>query len=285
MFKYLISLVLIFGVACTKQELNTVPGNNSPEDPTISNSTKNNYINKLYIKLLDRKPDSVEFASALAILNQKPSAQSKRKEVVEFIKNNPQYHHVLFKHIRELLLDATDTTAIRKEYDDWVDDWNNADPKDKPIFEVEWKRLEFLLNAADKLANKTYSWQELQKYACNNSIYEDINMGSENYVVSVFQNLVQRYPTNQELSEGKKMVTGSQGVLFLQVGETKEDFLDIFFSANSYYEGQVTYLFKANIFRDPTSQEQTYYTQYFLNDLNFDNLYVELLSSDIYFRI
>ena len=285
MLKYLIPVFLVLVVACNKDVLNTVPNNNAPNDPTISNSTKNNYINKLYIKLLDRKADSVEFASALALLNQAPGTQSKRKQVVELIKNNPEYHHVLFKHIRELLLDATDTASIRKEYDDLVDDWNNAPPAQKPAYEYEWKRLEFLLNAADKLANGTYTWQELQKYACNNIIYDDINMGSENFVVSIFQNLIQRYPTLQELTEGKKMVNGTQGVLFLQVGETKNEFLDIFFSVNSYYEGQVTYLFRSNVFRSPTSQEQTYYTQYFLSDKDFDNLYVELLSSDIYFEI
>jgi hypothetical protein len=93
-------VLVVLRFACKKYEVNTVPGNNPPSDPTISNEIKNNYINRLYIKLLDRKADSIEHQTALNLLNEAPSSQAKRKEVIELIKNDPAYYHVLWKEIR-----------------------------------------------------------------------------------------------------------------------------------------------------------------------------------------
>lgn len=278
-------LLLIFSLlACTKEEINLIDGNTAPSDPTISNNTKNNYINKIFIKLLDRKADSVEFNAALNLLNEDPGSQSKRKEVLNLVKANPEYSHVIWKNIRELLLDGIDTAEINDEYGDLKDDWSTATGSAKDALEYEWKRLEFILDGAEKFEAKTSSWEDLQKAACNNLIYDDINMGSENFVVSVFQSLLNRYPTIEELDAAKDMVDGRPAILFLQTGQTKSDFLDIFFSVRSYQEGQVSLLFNDNLFRSPTSSELIEYTNFYIYKNDFESLLLEVLSSATYFN-
>jgi hypothetical protein len=278
-------LVLVFSLSnCTKEEINPVGGNTAPVDPTISNNTKNNYINKVFIKLLDRKADSIEFKAALELLNQDPGSQSKRKEVLNLIKANSEYPHVMWKNIRELLLDGTDTATINDEYIDLKDDWSTATGSTKDVLEYEWKRLELILDGAEKFENKTSTWEELQLAACNNLIYDDINMGSENFVVSVFQSLLNRYPTIEELDAAKDMVDGRPAILFLKTGQTKDDFLDIFFSVRSYQEGQVSLLFNDNLFRSPNSSELINYTNYYIEQNDFESLLLEILSSAAYFN-
>lgn len=278
-------LLLIFSLlACTKEEINLIDGNTAPSDPTISNNTKNNYINKIFIKLLDRKADSVEFNAAINLLNEDPGSQSKRKEVLNLVKANPEYSHVIWKNIRELLLDGIDTAEINDEYGDLKDDWSTATGSAKDALEYEWKRLEFILDGAEKFEAKTSSWEDLQKAACNNLIYDDINMGSENFVVSVFQSLLNRYPTIEELDAAKDMVDGRPAILFLQTGQTKSDFLDIFFSVRSYQEGQVSLLFNDNLFRSPTSSELIEYTNFYIYKNDFESLLLEVLSSATYFN-
>lgn len=280
-----VSLLLIFSLlACTKEELNPISGNTAPADPTISNNTKNNYINRVFIKLLDRKADSVEFHAALNLLNQDPESQSKRKEVLNLVKANPEYSHVIWKNIRELLLDGTDTAEINDEYTDLKDDWSTATGSAKDALEYEWKRLEHILDGAEKFEAKTSTWEELQKSACYNLIYDDINMGSENFVVSVFQSLLNRYPTIEELDAAKDMVNGRPAILFLQTGQTKNDFLDIFFNVRSYQEGQVSLLFNDNLFRSPTSSELIEYTNFYIEKNDFESLLLEVLSSETYFN-
>jgi hypothetical protein len=144
--------------------------------------------------------------------------------------------------------------------------------------------MEFILNGAEKLEDQTSTWEEMELAACNTYIYDDINMGTENFVVSVFQSLLNRYPTNQELESGKDMVNGRPSVLFLQQGSTKNDFLSIFFSARSYYEGQVTLLFQENIFRMPNTSELMEYTNFYIEKKNYETLLLEILSSSAYFN-
>ena len=283
-FRFISLSALLITFACSKQELNTIGDNTAPIDTTISNNTKINFINRIYIRLLDRKADSNEFNSALILLNQNPGSQSKRKEVINVVIANPEYPHVMWKNIRELLLDGYDTTAINSVYTDLKDDWSTATGATKESLEYEWKRMEFILTGAEKLAQKTSTWEELQQAACNNYIYDDINMGSENFVVSVFQSLLNRYPTNEELASAKDMVDGRSAVLFLQPGATKDDFLNIFFSTRSYYEGQVSLLFNDNIFRAPSSSELIQYTNYYIEKGNYESLLIEILSSPVYFN-
>ena len=105
-FRFISLSALLITFACSKQELNTIGDNTAPIDTTISNNTKINFINRIYIRLLDRKADSNEFNSALILLNQNPGSQSKRKEVINVVIANPEYPHVMWKNIRELLLDG-----------------------------------------------------------------------------------------------------------------------------------------------------------------------------------
>lgn len=274
----------LFLASCTKEELNVVGDNTAPEDPTISNITKNNYINRVYIKLLDRKPDSIELKAALDVLNQDPGSSYKRKEVLGIVTANPEYPYVLWQTIRELLLDGTDTGEINDVYRELKEDWSNATGANKDKLEYEWRRMEKILDGAEKIENNLTTWEDLQRAACDNLIYDHINMGTENYVVSVFQNLLHRYPTLEELSAAKDMVDGRPAVLFLESGSELEDFLNIFFAHRSYFEGQVVQLYRDNLFRSPYPIELIELTDYYIEQDNFESLLLEVLSSDTYFN-
>lgn len=110
-------------------------------------------------------------------------------------------------------------------------------------------------------------------------------MGSENFVVSVFDHFLYRYPTQFALDASKRMVEGFQDVLFLQNGSNKEDFLDIFFNSDAYAEGQVRYVYLNYLFREPTTAElQSEKARYPL-DYDFKALQARVLTSDEYFTI
>ena len=62
----LISISLSIGlIACIKTEEFLVEGNVAPPDETIENVTFENYVNKLYISLLERKFTDIEFSNGL----------------------------------------------------------------------------------------------------------------------------------------------------------------------------------------------------------------------------
>ncbi|MDZ7847129.1 MAG: hypothetical protein U5L96_10360 [Owenweeksia sp.] len=78
------------------------------------------------------------------------------------------------------------------------------------------ERLDAMLQIPGKLDSNLIDHIELHRRIIDNPYYDDINMGTENFVVATYQNFLFRYPTGVELEEAKKMVDGFPGSLFLQ---------------------------------------------------------------------
>jgi len=220
----------------------------------------------------------------LASLNVDPSSVEVRKNVVQNIIQDIAFYHKFWEDTRGDFLDGVDTSYIRKEYKDIYSLKQNASTQAaKDYYQSLLDDLTPLFTVAQDLYNETKTVQQLHQEVVNNSIYDDINMGTENYVISVFQNFLFRYPINSELEESKKIVDDKQGILFLQPGKGKSDFINIFFNNPSYYEGQVIYLHKKFLFRSPTSTELNSFTQKFLNNQDYISLQIEILASEEYF--
>src|SRR5262249_10211767 len=118
--------------------------------------------------------------------------------------------------------------------------------------QMEINRLVEMKEVPDSLAGGVISYKEAQRRYIDNSFYDELNMGSFNFVVSVFQHFLNRYPTQNEITGGVNMVNGISGILFLTAGQSKSDFENIFFSSTDFYEGEVRSLFQQYLFRGPT---------------------------------
>ena len=89
----------------------------------------------------------------------------------------------------------------------------------------------------------------------NNSVYDEINMGSENFVKSCFENLLHRFPTTTELDNAIEMVDGNPSALFLTEGNSKGDFINIITATTPFYEGVVIDAYQRFLQREPNSTE------------------------------
>ena len=137
-----------------------------------------------------------------------------------------------------------------------------------------------LYNLGSDLKNGNINTVEAHKRCVNNQIYDDINMGTENYVISMFQNFLYRYPTLAELNNATIMVDGEQTTCFGVNGDSKSNFNDIFFNHYGYYEGVIIDTYIKLLLRQPNSEEVSSYTINFMSDLSYKNLQKSLLSSD-----
>jgi hypothetical protein len=125
-------------------------------------------------------------------------------------------------------------------------------------------------------------YREMLIRCVNNYFYDQVNMGTENFVISTFQNFLFRYPDSTELSRAKLMVDGLSSTSFFQIGQTKYDYIHIFFNSTDYYEGQVRYVFKKYLFREPSPAEIAYYADMYKSSNSFKNMLKEILSLDEY---
>lgn len=278
---FLFLSLLIF--SCKKDKEINIDGNTAPPDGTIPNVVKENYVNKAYISILGRKPSATELSTGQSILSQHNLSMADRGQMLDDIFIKPGYNQRLYDISVSTLLNNLDTAQITQNIllfgllltdSNYMSVW--------PQLQIEKTKLELLKASVADLNSGTINIIGLHKRCSNNYFYDQLNMGTENFVVSMFQNFLYRYPTDEELLHGKNMVDGFEDVIFLQTGYDRDDFITIFFGANNYFEGQVRDLYLRYLFREPTSVEMSDKATDYKNTLDYKQLQKDILSEDEY---
>lgn len=279
--------LIFFLFSCKKKEIENIevvtPDNVAPPDNTIPNVIKENYANKAYISVLGRKPTSSEHSQGKTILDKNNLSVADRNEMLDTILSKSGYNQRLYDISLVNLLNNLDTAQITQFIDVFtILLTDTAYSAAWPQIQDEKTRLEILKGASGDLESGTINIIGLHRRCAYNYFYDQLNMGTENFVVSMFQNFLFRYPTDEELTQGKLMVDGFEGVLFFQSGKSKDEFLNIFFASGNYFEGQVRDLFLKYLFREPNSIEMSSKTTSFKNSLDYKVLQKEILAMDEY---
>lgn len=281
-FALVVMLVFLLS-SCTKTEEVIIEGNTAPPDPTIENVIKENYIHKLYISLLGRKATDNEFDEALTTINQGNLSAESRLEVIESIQSKPEFFNNEFTLMRGNLLNNLDTNEVTLYLAVFENEIANSnDPDYTAALETEKARLEPLSTLLNELTNGAIDMPEAHRRCVNNFFYDEINMGTENFVVSMYQNFLARYPSTEELEKASTMVDNLPSIIFYEVGDSKDDFINIFMASDDYFEGQVNTLFERYLFRSANSEESASLGQAYKNSLNYQALQQSILSSDEY---
>lgn len=281
-----ITAILFVFSSCKKYEEDNVPGNQPPPDQTIDKVIIENYVNKVYISTLGREPDSVEFNSGLNLLLSQNLSMSSRNQFLNNVLSNQEFKNKFCERERIDLLQGLDTAEITQRiflYQLLLTDTSYA-----PLWndiQIEINRLTEMKEIPDSLAAGVISYKEVQRRYIDNSFYDELNMGSFNFVVSVFQHFLNRYPTQNEINAGTTMVNGISSVIFLQAGQTKRDFENIFFGSTDFYEGEVRGLYQQYLFRVPTSVEMTDGTLLYMQNDNYIELQKSILSKNEFIGI
>ena len=269
--------------SCTKTDEKIITGNKPPPDSTQPAALRSNFIIKSYIGLLGREPDDAEFTAGLNSLTDANFSVASRRTLLTSIVGNDEFYTREFEIARNNLLNGLDTLQIT----DFINTYTYL--LTLPSYEEYWPIIQEQLNriitlkaSVNDLISGTANISEMHRRCLDNQFYDDINMGSLNFVISCYQNLLLRNPTSFESEQGVLMIDGFNAILFLQAGSSKTDFLNIFINSNDYYEGQVRLLFNRFYFRAPSSEEMSYYTESFRADGDYKNLIIELLGQDEY---
>ena len=280
---FLFSILIIS--SCTKIDDVIVNDNILPPDYTIENTTIDNYINKLYISTIGREPTESEFTSDFSVLRESNLGQESREIVIDGILNKEEYNSNLFKLESEHLLLGLDTADINQNIHVLTVLLTTAHGLDSIYFAENLERIVRLKEVLPGLGNGTISNMEMHKRMVNNNMYDEINMGTENFVISMFQSFFGRYPTTSELENGKLMVNDNNASVFFIPGNGKEDFINIFIESDEYYTGQTKILFNRYLFRDPNSEESVNYSLDYINSQNYKLLQRRILSTNEFIGI
>jgi hypothetical protein len=282
-YRLLFILTLFISAGCAKQEDKIITGNKPPPDKTLPTGLKANFINKSYIGLLGREPSEVEYSESIDTLNAGNFNESSRTSVISAILENEEFFTRQFEIANNEMLSGLDTFEVN----DIIGTFNFllTQPQYEPFYEqlqYELNRLEEYKDIPERFLNNQLTIQGMHRICANNYFFDQINMGSLNFVIATYQLFLLRNPTEFEKTEGVKIVDGFTGVLFLQEANSKDDFLDVFLNSTDYAEGQVKQMFNRFLFRSPNTEESAFYTQMLKQNFDFKNLLVNILKSDEY---
>ena len=264
---FLFSILIIS--SCTKIEDVIIGDNTVPPDNTIENTTIETYINKLYISTIGREPIESEFTTDFTTLREADISQESREIVIDGVLNKDEYYNNLFKLECEHLLLGLDTADINQNIHVLNVLISTAQGLELIYFEDALEKMLKLQEVLPGLGDGSISIMEMHKRMVNNNFYDEINMGTENFVVSMFQSFMQRYPTLSELENGKLMVNDNNASVFFIPGNGKAAFINIFIESDEYFTGQTNILFNRYLFRDPTSEESVNYSLDYINSQDY----------------
>lgn len=284
-------LFIIFGfsvafVSCKKTEVETITGNQVPPDYTVENKVYENYITKTYILVLGREPDTTEFQSAMDVLKDANLSDSSRQVFLDEVFGDPGYKHRQFQKWNSELLNNLDTSEIGFFlflFDQQLNDTTYQFAW--PALQYEKDRLQQLQQAGNLYVNGTISVSELQSRMLNSYFYDQINMGNLNFVIASFKQLLNRYATDQEKTNGVSMISGNNAVLLLQSGNGKGDYLDILTRSDDYYEGTIVRLYNDFLFRDPESLEMSVAAIRYRDTGDYEQAQKDILSTNEFIGI
>ena len=276
---FLLFAILIVS-SCTKIEDVLVDGNTPPPDYTIENTTIENYINKLYISTIGREPTVEEFDAHFETLRGNNLSQQSREQVITDILNNDDYNNNLFKLESANILNGVDTSMINERVYIYQFLLTTSSGFDSIYIEYELARMLVFQQALPELNSGVITNTDLYKRMVNNNFFDELNMGTENFVVAMFQHFLLRYPTESEVENSKIMVDDGNSTVFFETGNGKEDFINIFFASDEYYTGQTNILFNRYLFRNPTSEESVNYSLDYIASNDYRALQIRILSTN-----
>jgi hypothetical protein len=271
----------VLATGCKKNDI-IIDDNTAPPDSTVSTLLVENYVTKCYISLVGREPSEQEETTAIATLKSDNLSIASRKFVLNTIVANVEYRtKVLEFNSIKLLNGLLDVAALQGQIDNYI--FLQQQPEYANLYDEIQAVIDNLILLRDSPAafvNGEFGLEEIHRRLVSNDIYDQINMGSFNFVLSMFNNFLFRDPTGDEHDAGITMVDGFVAVVFFETANSKEEFTDIFLHSDDYYEGQVRELYFRYLFREPTSEEQSYHSVRYKESSNYERLQIDILSTD-----
>jgi len=292
----LIFILISTFLSCKKD--NIIPNNNAPYYGEIPTLLLENYVNRMYIDLLGREPLDDEMLQDVEFLRERDVTIGSRDTLLYKLQSDTNYiqgdssykiayYHRLYNMIKVRLIEGASNEYINSENYNWLFEYekdsiagNMIDANKKLL---EYNKLNDIIKSEKQYLNGTITIIEMHRRMVYNSVYDNINMNTFNYINAVFDNLLFRYPTTYEFNECQQMIDeNSTQLLMGSSGNSKYDMGQIICNSNEFYEGLVNWSYIAFLGREANPEER----DNLMNDLIINHDYQKIqriiMSTDEY---
>lgn len=256
-----------------------VPVDNFPADSTITQVELENYINRTHIALLNRKPTASEFSQSIQQLDINRYDRDIRDAYITSIQDMQRSRWAVWQFLSDRILDGTDTADVYWSAQRYQQRVNNSSTQTEQDY---WQGLLDRTNNNIVTLNGWYSndstFDALIGWMVRMPVYDEINMGTENFVVSIYQHFYHRYPTDHELEQASDMVDRQWGLLYGTNGNSKADFIGIFTTQGEFKQGIIINVFESYLNRLPTTVESDRFLNHLSDGWDYQKLQRYLLT-------
>jgi hypothetical protein len=249
--------------------------------PVDTEAEQQRFVKKACITLLSRKAGDSDFERADSLF-QTAYDEARKAQLIRQYLQQEAFILNMENQLRSEYLEGATMREIRQymiDFDLLLTIETQALQHDE--FEHHFESLSRLRKNVEAYRAGAIDLMEVQMRLIDNYVYDQINMGHDNFVLSVFQHLFMRKPTKFELAECKKMLLNQTGVLFGKTGRSKAELMQIMFASDHYFEGQVRYWFMKLINREPKLEELVLYVKLLKEKQSLESLFEAIFAKEM----
>ena len=298
---YIILVFITIFSSCRKEE--TMPNNKPPYYDEIPTVLIENYVNRIFIDLIGREPLDIEMQKEVKYLRDNDLQMEFRDSLITKLMTSTvldttigdsttiykvAYYHRMYDMIKARMIEGASNEYIQQEIGNLeqiiLNDslmGGNQQGIDKKRFEVN--KLKKVVSSEKQYMNGDIEINEVYARLLYNSVYDEINMNTFNFVNASFDDLFSRFPTAEEFDNGFNMIEYDEArLLFNLPGQNKGDYIEILTNSREYYEGMINWVFLTMLSREPTSLEKGQIMETFFYDHDLQKLQKIVLMTDEY---
>ena len=293
---YIICFLIV--VSSCKKDTLVIDDNNPPVYSAIPTVLIENYINRIYIDLIGREPLDSEMEIDVQYLRDNDVSIESRDSLIYklqfdtlYIEGDESYKFAYFHRIYDMvkvrLIEGASNGDISfymsNHYADYEVDSVAGNLIEAQKHLLKYYRLSAIIDSELDYYNNIIDIKEMHKRMIYNSIYDQINMNTFNFVNAAFDNLLFRYPTQNEFNNSYFMIEDNQPfTIFGYSGSNKLDFTNLICDSREFYEGIIQWTYLTMLARIPTSIERDFLMNNFYITTDFQKLQRFIMTTDEY---
>lgn len=293
----LLALSLLL-VQCKKTEQIVVDNNTPPNYKLIPTIKVENYVNRTFIDLLGREATNAERNEMVTLLRSDDLSMVVREKMILKLINDTtyragdsSYRHAYSQRMYDL---------CKARFIEGASDADIAMQIGLLNFSITIARLEGdsitvfssinaqkqyrnILNSRSEFRKRTKPFNNMCATMLNNSIYDEINMNSFNYVNATFDDILARRPSGAEFTKAYDIIDKNiPRELFGQWAANKGEYCDILTNNTEFYEAQVRWIYYVLLQRQATTQEVINVFSKYYASKDIIDVQLPILKSDEY---
>ena len=298
MRNFICFLFIVLCISSCKKDADIITNNDAPYYGEISTLLLENYVNRIYIDLIGREPLDTEMESDVQSLRDADVTLESRDSLIyklqfdtTYIEGDSSYkfsyYHRMYDMIKVRLLEGASNAYISQDlgiyYQSYVVDSVNGNMLDANKKLLEYHKLNNVLIAELQYYNGIIEINEMHRRMIYNSVYDNINMNTFNFINATFDNLLFRFPTPYEFDEVYLMINDNTAQIVLgSSGNNKENFSYIICASREFYEGVIIWAYGTLLAREPSVQEIDILMQSFYQNHDFQWVQRQIMKTDEY---